>query len=79
LINHIDTLRKQEEAYSEVQLPEEVHRVPDPVQHRQQIHPDRVLQISKERAVSQVPRDLTEDQRLERILESAERLLEESF
>jgi hypothetical protein len=43
------------------------------------VHPDRVAQISNTRAVSMVPRDLTEDQRLDRILESAERKIQDSF
>jgi hypothetical protein len=43
------------------------------------IHPDRVPHISKERAASTVPRDLTEDQRLDQILDSAEKVIQESF
>jgi hypothetical protein len=79
LINHIDTLRKREEVLSQDELSEEVHQVPNQVQYHQQIHPDRISQIPRERAVSTVPRDLTEDQRLDWILESAERVIQESF
>jgi hypothetical protein len=73
LTNHIDILRNQEEGLSQDQLPEEDLRVPE------QIHPNRILQISRERAVSTVPRDLTEDQRLDRILDSTEMVIQESF
>jgi uncharacterized membrane protein YheB (UPF0754 family) len=79
LINHIDTLRKREEVLSQDQFSEEDHRIPDQVQYHQEIHPDRIPQISRERAVSIVPRNLTEDQRLDRILDSAERVIQESF
>lgn len=79
LIHLIDTLQEQEEDLLEAQLPGDVHPVPEQVQNPQQIHPDRVPQISSESAVSTVPRDLTEDQRLERILVSAERVVPESF
>jgi hypothetical protein len=44
-----------------------------------QVHPDRLEQIFGVRAVSAVPRDLTEDQRLDRILGSAERVIQESL
>ena len=77
LINYIDTLQQREEVLSETELAKEVHRVPDQVQHYQQIHPDRAPQILRGNAVSAAPRDLTEDQRLERILESAERVIQE--
>jgi hypothetical protein len=79
LINHIDTLRIQEEVLLQDQLSEDICQVPDQAQNLQQIHPDRIPQISEERAVCTVPRDLTEDQRLDRILESAERVIQESF
>jgi hypothetical protein len=76
LINHIDILRKREEVLSKELLPEEVHEDSDQLQ---QVHPDRVKQLLQEREVSSVPRDLTEDQRLDRILESAERVIQKSF
>jgi hypothetical protein len=79
LIQHIDTLRKQPEALSKHLSPEEDHRVPDQVQPHQHIHPDCITQISEGRAVFAVPRDLTEDQRLNRILDSAERIIQETF
>jgi hypothetical protein len=43
------------------------------------VQSDRVRQIESEKAVSPTPRDLTEDKRLDRILESAERVIGESF
>jgi hypothetical protein len=43
------------------------------------VHIDRIRNITLERSVSAVPRDLTEDQRLDRILDSAERVIQESF
>jgi hypothetical protein len=65
LINYIDNLKKRE--YSA------------PLEERSDIvHPDRTRQILSERAVSSTPRDLTEDRRLDRILDSAERCLAES-
>jgi hypothetical protein len=79
LVNYIDTLRKREEVLSKGQTSEEVHQDNDQDQSRQRIHPDRVPQISIDRAVSAVPRDLTEDQRLDRILESAARVVQKSF
>jgi hypothetical protein len=39
------------------------------------VHPDRERQILSERAVSSTPRDLTEDSRLDRVLEEAERCI----
>jgi hypothetical protein len=48
-------------------------------QRQAQIHPDQVSQISEGRSTSALPRGLTEDQRLDRILESAERVIQESF
>jgi hypothetical protein len=50
-----------------------------PEEPTEQVHSDRVLNITQGRSVSAVPRDLTEDQRLDRILESAERVIQESF
>jgi hypothetical protein len=79
VVNYIDILRKQEEVLSQDQLSEEVHRVPGQYQYRQQIRPDQLPQVSRGEAVSTVPRDLTEDQRLDRILESTERVIQESL
>jgi hypothetical protein len=79
LINHIDKIQTREEARSQNLSPKEVQRVPEPVKQQQQIHPDRIPQILREREVSAVPRDLTEDQRLDLILDSAERVIQESF
>jgi len=42
------------------------------------IHPDRVKQVSDTREVSTTPIDLSEDQRCDNILDSAEQCLEES-
>jgi hypothetical protein len=50
-----------------------------PLQSIGEVHPDRVSNILQGRSVSAVPRDLTEDQRLDRILDRAERVIQESF
>jgi hypothetical protein len=62
---HIDNLASREPTEQE-QLPE-------------QIVPGTVRQNSGRRSVSAVPRDLTEDQCLDLILESAEQVIQESF
>jgi len=79
LINYIDSFRKREEVSSEAQLSKEVNQVPDPAPQHQQIHPERASRISNTRAVSTVPRDLTEDQRLDQIIDSAEKVIQESL
>jgi hypothetical protein len=79
LVNYINILRKREEVLSQDQLSEEVHRVPDQDQHCQQIRPDQLPQVSRGEGVSTVPSDLTEDQRRDRILESTERVIQESL
>jgi hypothetical protein len=63
LIAHIDNIQKRESLTT-------------PRNNLGNIHPDRTQQIEK--AISPVPRDLTEDQRLDRVLDSAERCLAES-
>jgi hypothetical protein len=65
LIIYIDNLQKQQD----ILLPTEVDKE---APGHQQIHPDRVPQISSRKSVSATPRNLTEDQRLDRILDSAE-------
>jgi hypothetical protein len=65
LVNHIDTLRKRETTATPVDCPGPVH-------------PDRVQQIESERLVSPAPSDLTEDPRLDRIIEGIEECLAES-
>jgi hypothetical protein len=65
LVVHIDNLRKRETAVT----PKECSGI---------VHPDRAQQIELEKAVSPTPSDLTEDQRLDHILESAEKCLAES-
>jgi hypothetical protein len=74
LIIHIDNLQKREEVLKQAKSSEERREVPKQDQSYRQIHPDRVAQISVDRSVSTVPRDLTEDQRLDRILEAIEEL-----
>jgi len=66
LIVHIDNLRERER-----QVPE--------VNQTKSANPDSLQQILPERAVSSTPRDLTEDSRLDRILVSAERVVQESL
>jgi hypothetical protein len=79
LVNHIDTLREREGVFRQAQSTKENQIVPDLDQYHQQVHPDRVSQISREKSLSAIPRDLTEDQRLDQILESAESVIQESF
>jgi len=66
LIVHIDILRERERLVPEVNQPKLAN-------------PDSLRQILPERAVSSTPRDLTEDSRLDRILVSAERVVQESL
>jgi hypothetical protein len=75
LINYIDNLEERQE----VRVSEERREVPKQDQPSQQVHPERVAQISADRSVSAVPRDLTEDQRLDRILEEAEEVIQNSL
>jgi hypothetical protein len=70
LISHIDTLQRWQDLTSPTKAPEERQEVPEQDLSHQQVHPDRVAQVSSGRSVSAVPRDLTEDRRLDRILES---------
>jgi hypothetical protein len=66
LIIHIDNLRERERLA--------------PIDNWLEIvYPDRIQQILPERAVSSIPRDLTEDQLLDRILDKAERNIQETF
>jgi hypothetical protein len=78
LINHIDNLRSREEIAIQSKAPRDKQEAPETNLVHQQIHPDRVAQISKDREVSIVPRDLTEDQRLDQILEEAEQTIRNS-
>jgi hypothetical protein len=79
LINHIDNLQKREDVLKQARVSEERREAPEEDQSSQQVHPDRVAQISAVRPVSTVPRDLTEDQRLDRILEEAEEVVQNSL
>jgi hypothetical protein len=79
LVNHIDNLRKREDVLKQARVSEERREVPEEDQSFQQVHPDRVAHISVDRSVSAVPRDLTEDQRLDRILEEAEEVVQNSL
>jgi len=66
LIIHIDNLRGTERLA--------------PLDNRLEIiHPDRIQQILPERAVSSIPRDLTEDSWRDRIIVSADRVVQESL
>jgi hypothetical protein len=79
LVNHIDNLRKREDVLKQARVSQGRRDVTEEVQSSQQIHPDRVTQVSVIRSVSAVPRDLTEDQRLDRILEEAEEVVQNSL
>jgi hypothetical protein len=66
LIIHLDNLREKKHL--------------SPIDNRLElVHPDRITRILPETAVSPTPRDLTEDSRLDRILASAERTVQESI
>jgi len=78
LIIHIDNLEQRLNTRQQEESPVR-QEVPEPGQPIQQIYHDQVSQIAGGRLVSTVPRDLTEDQRLDRILDSAERVIQESF
>jgi len=79
LIIHIDTLRDQGRVSPQIYSTAGNQQVPDQDQYHQQVHADRVSQVDKEKSVSTTPRDLTEDLRLDRILESTERVVQETF
>jgi hypothetical protein len=79
LVNHIDILRKREEVLSQNQLFEEDHQVPDQDQHCQRIYLDQRPQVFRREALPRETKDLTETHRLDRILESAERVIQESL
>jgi hypothetical protein len=80
LIVHIDNL--QEQGTTSVELPED-----KPKERSEEdilrpavfpVHPSRIQQVPKDREVSLTPRDLTEDQRADQVLDSAERFIEQS-
>jgi hypothetical protein len=78
LIRHIDILRERESDSLPIRLIRDNQQTSSPDQCPQQGHPDRVSQIFREKSVSEIPRNLTENQRLDRILESAERVIKDS-
>jgi hypothetical protein len=84
LVIHIDNRDKQRTIVTEY-LKEEpaVTEFPasQPVEVKQtstSIHPDRVNQSKQTREISTTPTNLTDDQRVNQILEKAERFIEES-
>jgi hypothetical protein len=79
LVNRIDNLQQQEDFLEQARVSQQRQEIPEEDQSSQQVHPDRVEQISVNRSVSAVPRDLTEDQRLDRILEEAEEVIQNSL
>jgi hypothetical protein len=79
LIIYIDNLRSRENLTKSNQVPTGSKGTLQQERLSQQVHPDRVAQISRTRSVSVTPRDLTEDQRLDRILDIAERVVQDSF
>jgi hypothetical protein len=78
-VNHIDSLQKQKVVLQQTKTFEESQKNLNRDQQFPQIHPDRAIQILGERAVSATPRDLTEDQCLDRILEDAEKVIQDSL
>jgi hypothetical protein len=79
LISYIDTPHVRKDILSQSRSSKERQEGPERDQLPQQVHPDRVPQIVSESSVSTVPRDLTEDQRLDLILDSAEQVIQDSF
>jgi len=77
LISYIDTLRSREEVRSQDKTSEESGKAIR--QDQYQTYADLAAQFSKGKSVSTTPRDLTEDQRLDRILDSAERTIQDSL
>jgi hypothetical protein len=79
LINHIDNLQGREVITAQTIVPTEHQEVLRQHPLAQTVHTDRVAQLSTPRSVSAVRRDLTEDQRLNRIVEISERVIQASF
>jgi hypothetical protein len=89
LINYIDNLQQREDLVpasekesSISRNPREDKRIPHSENLQDSlagIHPDRIPQIEVPRGVSSQPRDLPEDQRLDRILEEAEAVIQDSL
>jgi hypothetical protein len=80
LIIHIDNLQEWEEVRSgdpAIILREDIQASETEFAFSN-IHPSRIHQVPIARAVSATPRDLTEDQRLDLVLDSAEQTIEES-
>jgi len=69
LVAHIDKLRKQ---------PESSRTSVAVCTNFSTVHPARINQITEEREISATPRDLTEDQCTNQVLDRAERYIEES-
>jgi hypothetical protein len=80
LIVHIDNIRKREIASKEFSVVTSEERIAETdIRHTTiPVHPSRRLQVPKDREVSSTPRDLSEDQRLDQVLEDTETFLEES-
>jgi hypothetical protein len=82
LITFIDKIQSRVEVTvnsEELEVPSGRQEAGVPEQSASQVHPDRIPNITQERSVSATPRDLTEDQRLDRILDFAEKVIQESF
>jgi len=76
LIVYIDTLKSREEIGLQDRACEDSVKILR--QNHLRIHPDRIEQISRGKSVSATPRDLTEDQRLDQVLDSAEKTIQYS-
>jgi len=82
LVIFIDNLESRNEVTVTLEKPEVFparNEVLVPLQSIGKVHPDRVSNISQGRSESAVPRDLTEDQRLDRIDVSVEQVIQESL
>jgi len=76
LVIHIDNLKNRENVISDAaSKATSVARINCNRKNEGQVHPDRIGQIDNKREISVTPRDLAEDQRLDNILDNAERFL----
>jgi hypothetical protein len=81
LVTYIDNIQSRVNATIALEKVPSIRKTVSPIprdnqgRYPQQIHPGRASKISREKSVSAIPRDLTEDQRLDRFLESVDKEL----
>jgi len=79
LIIHIDNLKNRETVISDTASKAiSVARIDCNQKDEGKVHPDRIGQIDYEQEISDTPRDLAENQRLNNILDNAEQFLASS-